>query len=1214
MAEKKSVFEQTVVTGTPLANSLSALLPMVAIHVSETTQALETLVATPPTPTGADTSGFQWWYTSWHYFVMYESLKEALNSDGTPYVEVSDADIGAGGLLTAQRSPLYPIVLSLASEAIGDSVIAPLRDYVAAGGFLFLGSSAFTRRPDGTTRGDFALANEMGLHMVNAGLTNWYQNQSFNKLIDHRLVSHIPWGMLTWRMPLTSEQTPWKVPPPTYEFHAAHYVWQVKVNNAADAEVIANGGNGPLLATKVSGEGRFIYHGAMQPLIGHGGFDNGMYSYAIYRSAIEWAFEAANVPIVKLSPWRYPYDAAFVVRHDFENTPSRILAIESSAQFEQSVGAKGDYYFCTGVIRAGSEDTQLSPQEKLDAIASVQRAVSQHGATIGSHNGGLPNPANPFPPNDYQYWHWGSDEALDTTPPGYADGKAYAQASIQLSFQDLKGWLAGLDNGRAGCGASGNCPRLWASPFFNSTRENSYDIFQSLDVSTVGEQKCSPFPHWTVSTQILGKRHSHLTLPVGDWYVGSDIAQAIDLYPDNQSLHDAIDFYYSLGALINIYTHESSASGLPQEYVNYNLSKPRRWATNAIGVYDWWTHRSNVKVTPTYSMSGAVAVAEATVAGATDPETSVELVIPNWATGAVSTVQIFLNGAPADPASYRLTTYGVKVKVGATVSNLQVRYTLLQTWTQTNWVGGPGQTTWSDAKRFDSSTGIDFSIAEQIRLNLSAGGNVLFSDDFTRTPPQPMPFTWTIPPLALGNYGQFSKDSGVLNTSTSALAKYGFAYPTNVTMTDHSVEADVRFQSGDFGGGISGRLNASNGQRYSAWIYPDGSTGGSNVLKLIKYTGWTTWTGTPIQQVSLPSVGTGWHHLKMRFTGKRIRVYYDNSIAPIIDKTDSTLASGYAGVDFWTHGNTSGSTYNNFVVRNSTNNVVFSDDFGPDPLDPLLPWSRQLGNWAVTNGVLQGSSAVSQYAYVYHNDSSWTDYTVEGRVQFPAGAFGGGIGGRVNPTSGAHYGAWVYPDGSGGGSNVLKLIKFRDWTSWSGSPMQQVNLPSVGTNWHTLKLGFAGNRILVWYDGNQVMDVIDNNFDGRSAYLTGGVSVDLWTQSSLYVMSADDIVVQLQGSYVSNGTLLSSAFDGGVGVQLQTIAWDEEAGGSTSVRVRTRTADSADLLGSAPWSAVYTTSGSAITSANNRWIQYELELTSSDSATTPNFYEIRLTYSSPATA
>ncbi|HMB02821.1 MAG TPA: hypothetical protein VKP69_03665, partial [Isosphaeraceae bacterium] len=162
-------------------------------------------------------------------------------------------------------------------------------------------------------------------------------------------------------------------------------------------------------------------------------------------------------------------------------------------------------------------------------------------------------------------------------------------------------------------------------------------------------------------------------------------------------------------------------------------------------------------------------------------------------------------------------------------------------------------------------------------------------------------------------------------------------------------------------------------------------------------------------------------------------------------------------------------------------------------------------------------------------------------------------------------------------------------------------------DWHTLKLDFAGNHILGWYDGNQVMDVIDDGFDGRPAYLSGGVSVDLFTLTTLYAMSADDIVVRLRGAYVSRGTLLSSAFDGGVGVQWHTIAWDSAAGGSTDVRVRTRTADSANLLDSAPWSAVYPTSGSAVTSANKRWIQYELELTSSDETATPNFYEIRVT-------
>ena len=104
--------------------------------------------------------------------------------------------------------------------------------------------------------------------------------------------------------------------------------------------------------------------------------------------AIEWAFEAANIPIIKLSPWPYEYDAAFIVRHDFENNPASIRSIEDSALFENSHGVKGDYYFCTGTLR------DEMPIDQSTVIASLRSAVTNYGATIGSHNGGLKNPVN----------------------------------------------------------------------------------------------------------------------------------------------------------------------------------------------------------------------------------------------------------------------------------------------------------------------------------------------------------------------------------------------------------------------------------------------------------------------------------------------------------------------------------------------------------------------------------------------------------------------------------------------------------------------------------------------------------------------------------------------------------------------------------------------------------------------------------------------------
>ena len=125
---------------------------------------------------------------------------------------------------------------------------------------------------------------------------------AFSKIADHRLVTHIPAGTIAWRMPISSDEISLGVSP-SHSVHGHHYVFQVAADSGTT--VIANGWQGPLLATRPYGTGNFIYDGEAQPLIGHGVYDPVMYSYLIYRHAIEWAFEAANIPIIKLSPWPY---------------------------------------------------------------------------------------------------------------------------------------------------------------------------------------------------------------------------------------------------------------------------------------------------------------------------------------------------------------------------------------------------------------------------------------------------------------------------------------------------------------------------------------------------------------------------------------------------------------------------------------------------------------------------------------------------------------------------------------------------------------------------------------------------------------------------------------------------------------------------------------------------------------------------------------------
>ena len=681
--------------------------PIVAVHDSELTRALESMPASGATPTGPGTTGNQWWPTNWHYFVMPDSVKETLRSDGTAYTVVGDSNIVAGVLTNADGSPKYPIVISLASEAVDNGEIAQLTNYVAAGGFLFVGSSSFTRTTNGTTRGDFAIASAMGVDMVVPALTNWFMDVTFTKVSNHPLLSMFPGGLLQWQMPSSSDEISWPVytrfsgeDPDATDPGLPHMVWQVQANGAT---VIAQGdGNAPYLLVKPYGKGYFIYDAAMQPLLGHGGWAPGMYAYSILRNAIQWAFQSAGLPVVKSSPWPYPYNAAVMFRHDMEAIPTNIISIEASAQFEHTNGASGDYYFCTGTLRLDMPNPTLT-----NTIASLQRAISLYGATINAHNGGLTNINNvyspplvsieshlgqlmsegwlttlepytdpilaPFPSSglEYDYWHWSPDEILDLTnlPPGYASGSAYSVASISNSFVDIAGW--GLTNGT---------PRAWVAPYFNATREGSFQIEQQLGIKIAGETKLSPFPHWTLSTQTPDKLYSILQLPVSDWFVSyqglTQIAQAMEAGHTTATMQSLVDAYYNLGALLNLYCHSESPSGgpagsLPGTYLTYSLSKPRIWSTNSAGIYTWWLQQSNAQVSASYTNISGQCVTSLSIAGEGNTNAAVEILAPS---ASYSALQVSTNGTPAGTNIYRTNGQVIKVLVGTSVSNAVISY------------------------------------------------------------------------------------------------------------------------------------------------------------------------------------------------------------------------------------------------------------------------------------------------------------------------------------------------------------------------------------------------------------------------------------------------------------------------------------------------------------------------------------------------------------
>jgi hypothetical protein len=919
--------------------------PVVAIHDSEFTRALETINARSNTPSGPGTTGKEWWTTNWHYFVMPEALKEALRSDGIPFEVVGDSDISNGRLMTNGK-PKYPILISLASEAIDDSEIPQVSSYVSAGGFVFAGSSAFTRRTNGVTRGDFAFTNEMGLHMVTPALTNWRTSGTFTKVLDDRLVCHIPTGTLYWEMPVGGDETSWGVYPHPANPYPNGLAWQVQ---AGTARVIANGAQSPFLTDNAFGSGHFIYQANLQPLIGHGGWSPGMYAYFIYRKAIEWAFESARLPLPRLSPWPYQYDAAFMVRHDLENHQDGIAGVEASSQVEFTNGAKGDYFFCTGTLR----EEMSGPYNTNLVVASLQRAVSNYHATIGPHNGGLRNPYNnpALATNDFDFWHWGPDEAFDVTPAGWTNGKAYAMASVSNSFLDIENWLPGLMT---------NGMRVWVAPYFDATRENSYDIQAQLGVKTAGEQKLTPYPHWTLSTQTSGKRYSFLTLPVSDWFTtGNAVGQSMEQGHTTNSVHALVDFYYGAGLLINLYSHTLStglgtAGPLTIEYLQYGVNTnihPRLWSANTIDIYNWWLQRSNAAILVSYFATNATqAILSYSIVGAANTNTAIEALIPG--PGPYSGLQVFTNGVAASGPAYRLNGQTIKVLTGISITNAEIHYSLSPT-------------------------------AQPDQYNFNSG-----------------------PVLTVNAPGVLANDYG--GTGSTNLVAILVTGPTNGALT----------------------LNSNGGFSY-------------------------------------------------------------------------TQGPAFAGIDSFTYKVNDGlhDSLPTTVTLSTANEPIFSDDFsrGTDP-GPISPWVLHTGTWTVTGGkLLSGTNTLQTYANVYLTNV-WSDYAVQARLQFPAGAFGGGLGGRLNSLSGTHYAAWIYPEGSPGGSNVFKLIKFQDWQNWT--PLAQVPLAAVGTSPHTVKLAFQSNQVSAFLDRTQLATVNDS-----SPYPSGGVSLDMWTDVVGYLLTVDDVLV-----------------------------------------------------------------------------------------------------------
>src|SRR5208337_339832 len=228
-------------------------------------------------------------------------------------------------------------------------------------------------------------------------------------------------------------------------------------------------------------------------------------------------------------------------------------------------------------------------------------------------------------------------------------------------------------------------------------------------------------------------------------------------------------------------------------------------------------------------------------------------------------------------------------------------------------------------------------------------------------------------------------------------------------------------------------------------------------------------------------------------------------------------ASNFTGIDtltFQASDGVSTSAVSRAIIDVTPPGSLFYDNFvrGTNA-DPLAPWVEStilpLGQWTISGGQLLGYNPEGGTFSDLCVPGNWTNFSVQTQIQLPATTFAAGLDGRVNIASGAKYTVNVYPNGFPGlGTNsLMQLFKFHSWQILSSSALQMVTLPNVGTNWHTLKLTFRGNEILVYFDGIQEMDVLDNNFDDLAPYASGGIGAHFYTYETPTVISYQNMLV-----------------------------------------------------------------------------------------------------------
>jgi hypothetical protein len=157
-------------------------------------------------------------------------------------------------------------------------------------------------------------------------------------------------------------------------------------------------------------------------------------------------------------------------------------------------------------------------------------------------------------------------------------------------------------------------------------------------------------------------------------------------------------------------------------------------------------------------------------------------------------------------------------------------------------------------------------------------------------------------------------------------------------------------------------------------------------------------------------------------------------------------------------------------------------------------FSAGAGNWTISplGYAADWSTANNQYTFngaghtqSWAGNSAWTNYSVSADFTLSSlHDYPGGIRGRLNTSTGAGYGVWLYP-----AEGVLKLFNIGQWNIDSQLTLLGVSGHlTFDTNPHNLRLVFQGSSIQVYYDNVLQIQVND------STLTQGAIALDVSNQ------------------------------------------------------------------------------------------------------------------------